>query len=393
MERVDILVVGGGLAGLTAAARLGATGRSVAVVDPAPAGRTKKKADRRTTAFLQPSIETLKRAGAWDAMEVAGAPLRVMRIVDAGGPEHRPRETADFTGAETGHGLFGYNVPNASARNALLARIRRMPNVERLSGLSVTGYLPRTREAVLTLSDGRRIAARLAVAADGRDSTLRRLAGIGRRRWSYGQTALVFTVAMSRSHENVSTEIHRTGGPLALVPMPDDEGSPTASIVWINLDARARELAAMDDADLAVELTAETMGLFGPLRIVSERAAWPMISQVAHRLRAERVAVIAEAAHVMPPIGAQGLNTSLHDIETLAELTEAAADPGDSRILSRYEVRQLPLILAKVAGIDALNRAVRAEFQPFRDLRAFGLAAVSRIPSLRRFAIKAGMGG
>ena len=390
MERVDILIAGGGIAGLTAAARLGVTGRRVDVVDPAPGGVAP---DRRTTAFLQPAIDTLRRAGAWDAMAPGGARLDVMRIVDAGGRERHPRETADFRGTEAGHETFGYNVPNTLARHALLDRIGQMDNVRLRSSLSVTGYLPRTAEAVLTLSDGTRIAAGLALAADGRDSGLRAAAGIGRRRWSYGQSALVFTVAMAQSHGHASTEIHRTGGPLTLVPIPDQDGQPMTSIVWLMPDARADALAALDDAALSTELTAETMGLFGPLTVASPRGRFPIISQVAHRLRGERLALVAEAAHVMPPIGAQGLNTSLWDIETLAELIEASEDPGHDRLLARYQARQMPAILAKVAGIDALNRAVMTEIQPLRDLRALGLRAVSHLAPLRRFAIRAGMGG
>ncbi|MEL6999426.1 MAG: FAD-dependent monooxygenase, partial [Pseudomonadota bacterium] len=119
----------------------------------------------------------------------------------------------------------------------------------------------------------------------------------------------------------------------------------------------------------------------------------PMISQVATRLVSDRLALVAEAAHVMPPIGAQGLNTSLHDVETLAGLVHGAPDPGDRSLLAGYERRILPRTLARVGGIDILNRAAMAEFQPFRDLRRAGLTAIARIPALRRFAIRSGMGG
>ncbi|MEM0991232.1 MAG: FAD-dependent monooxygenase [Pseudomonadota bacterium] len=391
MDRTDIAIAGGGIAGLTAACRFGAEGLRVDVVDPAPADAT--TIDRRTTAFLQPAIETLQRAGAWSAMAEGGAAMDVMRIVDAGGRVRQPRETADFTGAETAFGSFGVNIPNTLARQALIERLAEMPNVSLHQGRAVTGLLARSEHVVLTLSDEQRLAARLAVAVDGRDSTLRQLARVGRQRWEYGQKALVFTVSMDQPHDHISTEIHRTGGPLTLVPMPDHAGAPAASIVWLMPARRADDLADLDDAALSTELTAETMGLFGRLRVSSPRGVFPIISQVAHRLRAERVALVAEAAHVMPPIGAQGLNTSLSDIEHLAKLVQGSDDPGSDRVLARYEARQMPLILAKVAGIDALNRAVLTESQPLRDIRALGLAAVNRIAPLRRFAIKAGMGG
>ncbi len=390
MERNDILVAGGGIAGLAAAARLGVGGRRVVLVDPAPPDAA-GGGDLRTTAFLQPAIATLTRAGAWEAMQGDGAPLRVMRIVDAGGRVRRPRATADFAGDETGHGLFGWNVPNRAARRALLGRLDKMPNVTLKRG-TVDGFLPRLDAALVRLSDGDTLAAGLVVAADGRDSTLRRLAGIRHRRWGYGQKALVFAVTHPDPHDGVSTEIHRTGGPLTLVPMPDHDGRPCSSVVWMVPGRRGAELATLDDAALAAELTAETMGLFGPLRLAGPRAIWPIVAQVALRLAGPRLALIAEAAHVVPPIGAQGLNMSLADIDQLARTIENVPDPGARDVLTAYERRQLPQTLARVAGVDVLNRAARAEAQAVRDLRGLGLAAIDRIPPLRRFAIRAGLG-
>jgi 2-octaprenyl-6-methoxyphenol hydroxylase len=174
--------------------------------------------------------------------------------------------------------------------------------------------------------------------------------------------------------------------------MPDLEGQPCSSVVWMVPGPRARELGALDDAALGAELTTETMGLYGALTIASPRAVWPIISQVATRLTAPRLALVAEAAHVMPPIGAQGLNTSLHDIETLAALVAGQPDPGDARLLDRYQMRVLPRTMARVAGVDLLNRAARTEVQPLRDLRRLGLAAIHRIPAIRDLAVRTGMG-
>ena len=233
------------------------------------------------------------------------------------------------------------------------------------------------------------VAAKLVVAADGRDSTLRRLAGIGCRRWGYGQKALVFAVTHPDPHGGVSTEIHRTGGPLTLVPMPDHDGRPCSSVVWMVPGPRANALAALDDAGLGAELTAETMGLFGPLRIVSPRAVWPIVAQLAHRLVAQRLALIAEAAHVVPPIGAQGLNMSLADIETLArrhlwrgrsgrsgaaDPPSAPAVPGDSGAGRRHRPPQS----RRQDGIAAAPRPPRP--RPRRDL-AHRPAATAGDPS------------
>ena len=392
MQETDILIAGGGIAGLSAAARLAADGWRIVLADPAPA-RIDGTGDLRTTAFLQPAIATLTRGKAWPAMQTGAAPLRVMRLVDAGGIERKPREIADFEGPEAGHEVFGWNVSNTLARTALLDALSAEPRVSLRHEASISGMTSRSDGTILRLSDGSQIWARLAIAADGRDSTLARLAGIRQRRWDYGQKALVFCVTHRRPHEGISTEIHRTGGPLALVPMPDIDANPASSVVWLVPGPRAEMLSRLDDEALSSELGEATMDLFGDFRVASPRAVWPIISQLAQRLTGPRLALIAEAAHVMPPIGAQGLNTSLDDIEALASMICGQPDPGERRLLDRYQARQWPRTMAKVAGIDLLNRAARTESQPLRDLRRFGLSAISRIGPLRQLAIRAGMGG
>ena len=395
MDEVDILVAGGGVAGLAATACLAAEGITVACVDPLP--REAEGPDLRTTAFLMPAVETLDRAGAWDATAARAAPLWTMRLVDAGGERRMAREDCPFEAREMGERPFGYNVTNLAARRALVERIGALPDARLIDRATVEGVVRRTAEAVARLSDGRQIRARLVVAADGRDSALREAAGIKARRWTYaGQRALVFAVTHPEPHAGVSTEIHRTGGPLTLVPMPDHEGRPCSSVVWMVPGARAEELAAMDDARLGIEITTETMGLFGPLEVASKRAIWPIIGQLAARLHAERLALIAEAAHVIPPIGAQGLNMSLKDIETLARLVGVARrtgrDIGEARLLARYHMARWPEMAARVAGVDILNRFAMAEAQPVRDLRRLGLKAIHRIGPVRQFAMRLGMG-
>ncbi|MBK0399633.1 FAD-dependent monooxygenase [Limibaculum sp. M0105] len=396
METIDtdILVSGGGIAGLAATLRLAAEGVRVACVDPLPAAA--EGPDLRTTAFLMPAVETLTRAGAWQAMAQAATPLWTMRLVDAGGEARHVREDCPFDAREMGDRPFGFNVTNRAARRALVDAIAATPHARLIDGTTVTRVLRRTAEAVARLGDGRQVRARLVVAADGRDSALREAAGLGVRRWHYGQRALVFCVTHPAPHEGCSTEIHRTGGPLTLVPMPDIDGRPCSSVVWMVPNARADELAAMDDTRLCVEITAETMGIFGPLEVASPRAVWPIIGQLATRLWAERLALVAETAHVIPPIGAQGLNISLADIESLAGLVAAAhregRDIGAPDLLSRYHRARWPEMAARVAGVDALNRFAQAEAQPVRDLRRLGLKAIHGIAPVRHLAMRLGMG-
>ena len=255
MDRIDtdILIAGGGVAGLTAAAAFAEAGFGVVCVDPAPpvtdAGA--EGSDLRSTAFLQPSVELLRRAGLWARLEPHAAPLRVMRIADAGGSEPGIRETADFVAEEIDADAFGYNLPNWLLRREMVAHLGGLPNVRLLRAGAGGGVTPRTAAALVRLSDGTPgDGARLVVAADGRDSFVREAVGIGARRWGYGQKALVFTVAHPLPHDGVSTEIHRSGGPFTLAPLPDRDGSPASAVVWMETGPEAQALLALDPADV-----------------------------------------------------------------------------------------------------------------------------------------------
>ena len=219
---------------------------------------------------------------------------------------------------------------------------------------------------------------------------------IGARRWGYGQKALVFAAAHELPHDGVSTEIHRSGGPFTLVPLPDRDGVPHSAVVWMETGPRAAALAALPDDALAEAATLRSCGLLGRLRIAGGRGLWPIVSQVAERLDGPRTALVAEAAHVVPPIGAQGLNMSLRDIATLLDLAlearAAGADIGAPALLARYHRMRHGDMLLRVAGIDLLNRAAMAGAPPLRDLRALGLRALHGIGPLRRGAMRLGLG-
>jgi len=396
---VDVLVAGGGVAGLAATALFATEGFRTLCVDAAPPPPTDASlsgADLRTTAFLQPSIQTLRRAGAWTGVSEQAADLRVMRLIDAGGPEPVAREIADFEASEVQEAPFGANAPNTAIRRALMDRIGELDLAELRAPAGVTRLTARDDVAIVTLADGAMVRARLIIGADGRDSAIREMSGVEAKRWGYGQKGLVFAVRHPRPHQGVSTEIHRTGGPFTLVPMPDDGGEPRSSVVWMTPGPKAMALMAIDDAAFSAAATEASLGVLGPLTLASRRAIWPIISQIASRLNAPRVALVAEAAHVVPPIGAQGLNMSLRDIDALATLCgEARArgeDIGAPALLTRYHRARWPDTAAHVAGIDALNRAAMAESQTSRDLRRTGLKAIHDVTPLRRLAMRAGLG-
>ncbi len=394
-EEVDILVSGGGVAGLAAAAAFGTAGFSVICVDPAPpvTERDAEGADHRTTGFLQPSREVLRAAGLWDRLAPHAAALQVMRIVDAGGEEPEPRLVKDFDAAEISDEPFGWNLPNWLLRREMAARLEELAIVSFRPGSATKAVLTRDAEALVTLSDGTRIAARLLVAADGRASPVREALGIPVSTTRYGQKALAFAVTHPIPHGQVSTEIHRSGGPFTLVPLPDYQGLPSSAVVWMERGPEALRLSRLPVPEFEAAMSTRSCHLFGPLTLASRITLWPIISQVARRFHGQRTALIAEAAHVVPPIGAQGLNMSLADLAKLLDL--ANADPaglGSAAMLQAYSRGRWPEVRARVAGIDALNRASMLCAPPLRDLRKSVLDALYSAAPVRKALMRAGLG-
>lgn len=391
-DTVDVLISGGGVAGLTAAAGFGAAGLRVLCVDPAPpvTEESGAGADLRTTAFLQPSIALFRRIGLWDRLQPHGAPLQVMRIVDAGGAEPRPRLTRAFDAGEISDQPFGWNLPNWLLRREISARLAELPGVEFRPGTATAGLIAREDAALVELSDGSRLRARLVVAADGRNSPVRQALGIGVRTIRYGQKALAFAVTHEIPHQNVSTEIHRCGGPFTLVPLPDRGGKPSSAVIWMERGAETARLRALPREAFEVELNDRSAGVLGRLQLATGLTEWPIISQIADRYTGPRTALMAEAAHVVPPIGAQGLNMSLADLSALLDLM--TPDPGDAAALARYERERRPEALARLIGIDALNRASMMAPRPLRVLRAAALGGLYALAPVRRAMMRAGLG-
>lgn len=391
----DIVISGGGIAGLTAAAAFGKAGFSVLCVDPAPPITTRDAdgADLRSTAFLQPARDFLNDIGLWPVLAPFATPLQTMRIVDAGGEVAEPRVTKDFDAADISEEPFGWNLPNWLLRREISAVLNDLPNVEFRPGVKAETLFTRTAQARVGLSDGTKVFAKLVIAADGRNSPMRNAAGIGVQTTRFGQKALAFAVTHSLPHRFVSTEIHRTGGPFTLVPLPDFDGKPSSAIVWMEESAKADALMALNETAFEDAMNKRSCELYGPLKLASKRTIWPIIAQKADSLIAERLAVVAEAAHVVPPIGAQGLNMSLKDIATLLDLaTKHPEQLGDQHMLDAYQKARYGDVKLRVAGITALNRTSMASDQTLRDLRAKGIDLLHGIGPVRHGLMKLGLG-
>jgi 2-octaprenyl-6-methoxyphenol hydroxylase len=379
-KNAEAAVIGGGPAGLVSALALTAAGIDTLVIAPSP------QEDFRTTAFLGGSVTALTTLGVWEACRPHAAPLTAIRIIDDTRRLWRAPEV-HFTAAEIGLDAFGYNIENRHLIAALQERARL--NIPRI-GAPALAVVPDRDWATIKLGDGE-VRARLVVGADGQHSLCRAAAGIGSHRHTYPQTALTLNLAHARPHNDTATEFHTETGPFTLVPLPGRR----SSLVCVLDPQRAAQAAAMSDAELAGELERRAHSLFGRMSVERGRGMFPLAVETARSVAGNRIALVGEAAHVLPPIGAQGLNMGLRDAADIADIVRQAMvsgeDPGSPRVLKRYDSARRGDVASRTFVIDMANRALLSDFLPMQSARAVGLHLVGSIGPLRRLAMREGL--
>ncbi|MBA4221133.1 MAG: ubiquinone biosynthesis protein UbiH [Methylobacterium sp.] len=381
-QHCDIAIVGAGAVGLAAALSLAAAGRQVVLFGQASAPR-----DGRTVALLDGSWRLLETLGLTEALDAVAAPLAVMRMVDDTGSLFR-QPPVEFKAAELGLPAFGWNIENAVLVEAMAAKAAAEPRI-RMIPQAVT-EIAAGADSVRLAGDGfTPVAARLVVGADGRKSRVREAAGITARDWSYPQMALTAILSHRREHQDASTEFHTRSGPCTLVPM----SGRRSSLVWLVEPQDADRLAGLDDLAFAREVERRTHSILGAMAVAGPRGRVPMGGLSVDRFAAARMALIGEAAHVFPPIGAQGLNLGLRDVAALRDAIAGADDPGTEAALSTYDRSRQADVRLRTGAVDALNRTLLTDLLPADLMRGAGLLALSRIAPLRRLVMRQGLAG
>ena len=386
----EVTVIGAGPAGLAASLALAVLEFDVALVaplhDPARVAR-----DQRTTALLGPSIDFLIAVGAWKNCAENSAALSALRLADDRDGLVRAPEVL-FRAAEMGFDSFGANVPNAVLVGALNAAVERSARITRVPTTSVSAIEPRDDGVKLTLADGGSITAELVVAADGRGSSARTAAGISARTWEYSQSAIVTQFRHSRAHHGIVNELHRRSGPLTTVPLP----GARSSLVWVDEPQEAQRIASLRDGAFNALLEERLQGVLGTIADPDARVLYPLTGLSVDSMGASRIALVGEAAHVVPPIGAQGLNIGLRDAAVLAD---CAADArlmglslGGPEMLNAYNSQRRADVLARSFSIDLLNRSLLADLLPLDFGRGLAAHAIARFTPLRRLLMEGGMG-
>jgi len=383
VPQADIVVVGGGPAGLMAALALASAEVPVTLIARMAA------VDNRTSALLAGSVSALETIGVWPRCREQSAPLSVMRIVDDTGRLVRAPETR-FDAAEIGLDAFGYNIANRDLVAAMVDAARTLPSLilvdDAVSAVDVSAD-----HVTLALAGGGTLTPRLAIGADGRRSLCRDAAGIVLDTHRYPQSALTLTFRHSRDHGYTSTEFHTPSGPFTLVPLPGRR----SSLVWVLQPKEAERIRAMDDVALAALVEERSQSILGKIALDGDRGLFPLSVATASRFAANRIALVGEAGHVIPPIGAQGLNLGLRDAAAIAEIAADAVrrgdDPGGDEGLSAYDQVRRQDIMRRSLAVDLLNRSLLTDFLPVQSARGFGLYLLDRIGPLRRAVMREGV--
>jgi 2-octaprenyl-6-methoxyphenol hydroxylase len=377
----QVVVVGAGPAGLTAAITLASAGVPTTLVGQSPA-------DNRTTALLAGSVTALETLGVWQYCAQHAAPLRTMRLVDDTGRLLRAPEVK-FQAQEIGLDAFGQNIQNRHLLKALNDRARELQWLtvieEKVEAVTIG-----TQDVTVAFS-GQRFSAPLVIGADGRNSLSRAAAGINVDTRSYPQSALTLCLTHGRPHHGISTEFHTGSGPFTLVPLPGQR----SSLVWVFDPSEADVVAALTDDELSAELEQRSQAILGKIKVEPGRGLFPLTMSRAQSFGAKRIALIGEAAHVIPPIGAQGLNLGLRDAATVGELVAAAwrakGDPGADSLIVEYDRRRRTDVGSRALAIDLFNRSLLSDFLPLQGARGLGLYLVDRIAPLRRAVMREGV--
>jgi len=375
-------VVGAGPSGLLAAIALAEGGIETALI-----GR-QAAADHRTTALMSGSVTALETLGVWDLCRDEAAPLRTLRIADDTARLLRAPE-ARFEAAEIGLPAFAYNIENRHLVAALETRARKLPSLRRIEENAKA--VEAAESAEIALESGGRLSVALIVGADGARSVCRAAAGIEMTRWDYPQHALTFNIRHTRPHRDISTEFHTEDGPFTLVPLP----GLRSSIVCVVDPDEAERMRQLGDPALESEIEARSHSILGKITLDPGRGFFPLAVETATSFAARRIALVGEAAHRLPPIGAQGLNLGLRDAATIAELAVAAdragADIGGPDVLSRYDAQRRTDVTARIVAVDLLNRSLLSDFLPTQGVRGLGLYLMNRVGGLRRAVMREGV--
>ena len=384
-----MVISGGGMVGLTLGLALAQGGLRTAIVDLVPASTILVPTfDGRVSALAYASVRMLAALGVWEALAPHAQPIREILVTDGQAGKPASPFSLHFDAQEVGAESLGHIAENRHTRAALYGAVERQPNLELIAPASVKSITTEGGGAIARLEDGSEIAASLVIAADGRESRLRREMGITVVGWSYHQTGIVATVEHEKPHNGVAYEHFLPSGPFAILPMTGNR----SSLVWTESKHKAPALLALDEAGFHAELSRRFGNHLGKTKAAGPRWSYPLSFHLSREYVRPRFALAGDCAHGIHPIAGQGLNLGLKDVAALAEVLLDAGrlgrDIGALDTLKRYERWRRFDSFAMGASTDALNRLFSNDIAPLRHLRDLGLGIVDAIGPARRFFMR-----
>jgi len=394
--QADLIIVGAGMVGSTLALALQDAGLKIVLIDAgalqAQPFAAEDAFEPRVSALSAASQRILERVGAWSG--IAGrraSPYGEMQVWDGSGTGH-----IHFTAASVHAEVLGHIVENRVVQDALLDSLQASGSVEMIAGARLERLDPLDEGWELELADGQRLVTPLLVAADGANSTVRRLSGCETREWDYLHHAIVTSVRCAEPNRRTAWQRFTDDGPLAFLPLQREGDEHWCSIVWSVPEDEASRLMALDDEAFRAALGRAFEYRLGEVLEVDPRLCIPLRQRHAKRYVQPGLALIGDAAHTIHPLAGQGVNLGLLDAAVLAEVIEAAMArgerPEDIRVLSRFERRRMPHNLAMMAAMEGFERLFQADPLPLRWLRNTGLKAVQALPEAKALFVRQALG-
>jgi len=389
----EVMVIGGGMVGMSLAVALAGAGLEVAVIERfEPGFDLEPDYDGRTSAIAHGSVKIFEGIGAWPFMAAEAGPMWDIRVVDGNLSDGVSSLFLHYDHQDIGDDPFGYIIENRVIRTALARRAAQLPNLELIAPGEIASLERDAYGARATTTDGDRVTARLAIAAEGKFSPTRQAAGIKTRTFDYGQSGIVCTLGHEHRHDGVAVELFLPSGPFAMLPMTGER----MNIVWTEKTELVPAFLEMDEEAFLVEVSKRFGDWLGPLKLIGPRFAYPLALQLSERYTDERLALVGDAAHVIHPIAGQGLNLGLRDVAALAEVIVDARrlglDVGSGAVLEQYADWRQVDTMTLAAVTDFLNRLFSNDMPTIRTVRDLGLAAVNGLPPLKKLFMRHAMG-
>jgi 2-octaprenyl-6-methoxyphenol hydroxylase len=388
----DIIIIGAGSPGLCLAVLLSDLGLKISIIDiNKPPSLSSQSSTARTSALMEGSVELLKKTGCWESCHKFGGDLETLKIIDSSHTSGTKETFIDFHSSEINLKRFAVNMPNDILHAALFEQAQSRDNIRFIIPGMLRNIIFDEFNAEVILDDATRIKGKLIIGSDGRNSVTRKIANIECSHKEYNQKAITAIIEHSNPHNNTSIEFHRAGGPFTMVPLPNN----TSSIVWVENNKDADRFYSLSKNDFIESLHEHTHGYLGSIDLINGPEIWPLIGQTSNELTSHRVILLAEAAHVLHPLGAQGLNLSIKDVSALVSILQKALktgqDIGSNIVLSQYKKERNADTLLRYKSVDSLNKLVTNAFPFSAHLRKAGILSLKNCEPIKHLAMRYGM--